>query len=93
MANDPTRGAGGSNWGRYGNPALDTALDAGLASFGPAPRRVAAAAVAAALNEDVPIIMLYHPMNIWASRSPVSFVPRKDGQTQVIGVTMNGGYR
>jgi peptide/nickel transport system substrate-binding protein len=83
---DPARSLGVSNWGRYSNPVLDRVVAAGMVQFDPAERGRAAAQAASIVAEDVPLIPLYHPLNTWAARAPLSFVPRQDGQTPAIGV-------
>ena len=82
---DPARLSGSSNHGRYGNAALDALLDAALGSFDDAVRGKLVHQAIALVAEEVPLIPLYHPMNIWASRRPAVYQPRLDGRSPVIG--------
>ena len=43
------------------------------------------------LAEDVPLVLLYHPVNIWAARAPVVYEARLDGLSPVTGAARGPG--
>ncbi len=90
-SNDPARSLGVSNYGRYANPALDRILEEGLTSFDPMVRARAQREAAQVLAEDVPLVLLYHPVNIWAARAPVVYEARLDGLSPVTGAARGPG--
>ena len=53
--------------------------------------RQAADAPAPVLAEDQPLILLYHPVNLWAARAPLAYVARLDGQSPVAGAVPAAG--
>ncbi len=83
------RGAG--NAGRYANPLLDAIVARGLASFDPALRQDAARAALRLVAEEAPLIVLYHPINRWAARAPIDYIPRQDGRSPAIGARLATG--
>jgi peptide/nickel transport system substrate-binding protein len=85
VTHDAGRGLGASNYGRYADPVLDRTVLAGMASFDPAIRFAAAGAAARIVAEEVPLIPLYHPLNVWAARAPLEYEPRLDSYTPVRG--------
>ena len=89
VAHDPERGLGVSNYGRYADPVLDRIVAGGMASFDPAIRRAAGGAAAQRVAEEVPLIPLYHPLNVWAARAPLAYEPRLDSHTPVLGARID----
>jgi peptide/nickel transport system substrate-binding protein len=83
----PERSLGVSNYGRYANPVLDRIVGEGLTSFDPLRRAQAQRAAAQVLEEEVPLILLYHPINHWAARAPLAYAARLDGQSPVAGAS------
>lgn len=88
---DPAQSQGVSNDGRYGNAALDRVLQEGLTSFDPAPQARVRRKAARLVAEDGPLILLYHPVNIWAARAPVTYAARLDGQSPLLGARIEAG--
>lgn len=88
---DPAQSLGVSNYGRYGNAALDRILQEGLTSFDPALQARARHEAARLVAEEVPLILLYHPVNIWAARVPLAYAARLDGQSPVLGARVGEG--
>jgi peptide/nickel transport system substrate-binding protein len=87
VTQDAARGTGVSNHGRYANPVLDAIVEAGLQSFDPGRRAAAKRDAASIVVQDVPLILLYHPLNTWATRAPLTYEARLDGQSPVAGVS------
>ena len=88
---DPDRSLGASNYGRYGNAALDRILQEGLTSFDPAVQARARREAARLVAEEVPLILLYHPVNLWAARAPLAYAGRLDGLSPVFGAVPAAG--
>ena len=83
------RGAG--NAGRYSNPELDDIVARGLASFDGSVRREASQGAVRLVAREAPLIVLYHPINRWAARAPIDYIPRQDGRSPAIGARLATG--
>lgn len=80
--------AGGINDSKYCNPEVDALLDAARVSNDQATRKESYDAALAILNDDMPLIYLYHQTWIWAlSDDLAGFVPYPDGMIRLSGVT------
>jgi peptide/nickel transport system substrate-binding protein len=83
------KGMGAANRGRYASAAFDTLLETAMTTFDDAKR----AALLAEANElamaDVAIVPLHAPLNRWAVRKGLSYVPRTDAMTFAMGVRPN----
>lgn len=80
--------AGGINDSKYCNPEVDALLDAARVSNDQATRKESYDAALAILNDDMPLIYLYHQTWIWALSDDLSgFVPYPDGMIRLSGVT------
>jgi peptide/nickel transport system substrate-binding protein len=80
---------GGINDSKYSNPEVDTLLNEARLSNDTADRKAKYDAALAILQEDSPIIYLYHQVWIWALDNNVSgFVPYPDGMIRLHGVSM-----
>jgi peptide/nickel transport system substrate-binding protein len=88
---DPARSLGVSNYGRHADARLDGILMQGLSSFDPAVQARARQEAAQLVAEEVPLILLYHPVNIWAARAPLAYTARLDGQSPILGARPNAG--
>ncbi len=89
--NDPDIGRGGANRGRYSNPAVDEMIIAAGRSTDESERCAILSDVnELVFGEDVGIIPLYHPLNIWAARaeSGVDYRPNPEGVTWVRGASL-----
>lgn len=79
---------GGLNDNKYCNPDVDALLNAARTSTDLAVRKQKYDAAEAILNQDLPIIYLYHQTWIWAlSKNMSGFVPYPDGMIRLQGVT------
>lgn len=89
-SNDPKRGRGANNWGRYSNESVDKALDAATVEFD-APRREAIFRHSVKLvTDDVGQIPLFHYQNIWAAKKGLKVVPLLSDRTTSLQVTKLG---
>ena len=89
-SNDPAKGRGANNWGRYSNDAVDKALDAATVEFD-APKRESIFRDAAKLvTDDVGHIPLFHYKNIWAARKGLKVTPLLSDRTTAMQVTRVG---
>jgi peptide/nickel transport system substrate-binding protein len=80
---------GGINDSKYSNPEVDTLLNEARLSNDTADRKAKYDAALAILQEDSPIVYLYHQVWIWALDNNVSgFVPYPDGMIRLHGVSM-----
>ncbi len=79
---------GGINDSGYSNPEVDRLLDAARTSTDLATRKANYDAARAILEEDLPIIYLYHVTWIWAMDQDIKgFTPYPDGMIRLEGVT------
>ena len=81
---------GGINDAKYSNPEVDALLDGARVSTDNAKRKESYDAALAILQEDMPIIYLYHQVWIWALDDKVQgFVPYPDGMIRLQGVSFS----
>jgi peptide/nickel transport system substrate-binding protein len=81
---------GGINDSGYSNPEVDRLLNEARTSNDMETRRASYNAAREILNEELPIIYLYHVTWIWALDDSVEgFVPYPDGMIRLEGVTIN----
>jgi len=81
---------GGINDSGYSNPEVDRLLNEARTSTDMAVRQASYNAARDILNEDLPIIYLYHVTWIWALDDAIEgFVPYPDGMIRLEGVTMS----
>ncbi|MFC7734906.1 ABC transporter substrate-binding protein [Roseomonas sp. GCM10028921] len=78
----PQRGWGGSNRGRYSNPAMDAKLDEGLRTLDDAKREALLREATAIAMDDVGIIPIHIQKNIWAMRRGLQHEARADELTR-----------
>ncbi|PZW48266.1 peptide/nickel transport system substrate-binding protein [Humitalea rosea] len=84
---DAARGRGSMNPTGYGNPQVDALVDQALMTIEDAPRqRLWRQATQLALAEDVALLPLHHQVNIWAMRGGLSYQPRADELTDIMGL-------
>ncbi|MEZ5824100.1 MAG: ABC transporter substrate-binding protein [Geminicoccaceae bacterium] len=82
---------GGINDSKYCNPEVDALLDAARVSTDTAARKEKYDAARAILDEDLPIVYLYHQVWIWALDKKVEgFVPYPDGMIRLQNVRFAG---
>jgi len=83
---------GGINDSKYSNAEVDTLLDTARTSNDQATRKESYNAARAILNEDQPIVYLYHETWMWALDDAIKgFVPYPDGMIRLEGVTKQEG--
>jgi peptide/nickel transport system substrate-binding protein len=79
----------GQNDGHYANATVDEALEAGRAATDPAARIAAYTKVMQQERQDLPIIYLYHPVNIVGlSAKLAGFRPVPDGLIRLQGLSV-----
>jgi len=79
---------GGINDSGYCNPEIDTLLNAARTSTDVATRKESYDAALGILQEEMPIIYLYHQTWIWVIDDAVAgYVPYPDGMIRLIGVS------
>lgn len=79
---------GGINDSKYCNTEVDALLNAARTSNDLAARKESYDAALAILNDDMPLIYLYHQTWIWALSDAISgYVPYPDGMIRLAGVT------
>ena len=80
---------GGINDAGYSNPEVDRLLNEARMTNDPATRKEDYDAARDILDEDLPIVYLYHPVWIWAYDDAIEgFTPYPDGMIRLEGVTM-----
>jgi peptide/nickel transport system substrate-binding protein len=80
-SNNPSKGLGVFNYGRYSNPALDTQIVQALATIDDAKREQLLIGAIETVARDVPIIPLFVLDNAWITRKGVTIEPRRDERT------------
>jgi peptide/nickel transport system substrate-binding protein len=79
----------GQNDGRYSNPVVDEALDTARTLADPAARRAQYATLMAQEHKDLPIIYLFHPVNVVGYSAKLSgFRAVPDGMIRLQGVSV-----
>lgn len=79
---------GGINDSKYCNPEVNDLLNAARTSTDPAVRKESYDAAIAIINEDKPLIYLYHQTWIWAlDESITGYTPYPDGMIRLAGVS------
>ena len=88
--NDPKRGRGANNWGRYSHESVDKALDAATVEFDARRREAMFRHAAKLVTDDVGHIPLFHYQNIWAAKKGLKVVPLLSDRTTAMQVTKVG---
>jgi peptide/nickel transport system substrate-binding protein len=76
---------GNTNDGGYSNPSLDALLGRAMTTFDPVAREDLQRQAARLAASDIGVIPLFHPINVWASRRPISYTPRVDDRSPANG--------
>jgi peptide/nickel transport system substrate-binding protein len=79
---------GNTNYGGYGNPALDDLLARAMSTFDPLTREALQQQASRVAAQDIGLISLFQPINAWAARRPITFTPRIDGRSPVAGARL-----
>ncbi len=88
--NDPKRGRGANNWGRYSNESVDKALDAATVEFDARRREAMFRHSVKLVTDDVGHIPLFHYQNIWAAKKGLKVVPLLSDRTTSLQVSKVG---
>jgi peptide/nickel transport system substrate-binding protein len=84
----------GQNYGHYSNPIVDEALDAARTATDPAIRLAQYTKMMQQERKDLPIIYLYHPVNIVGMSAKLSgFRPIPDGLIRLQGLALQGAAK
>jgi peptide/nickel transport system substrate-binding protein len=79
----------GQNDGHYSNPVVDAALETARSLTDPAARRAQYAKLMVQERQDLPIIYMYHPVNVVALSAKLSgFRPVPDGMIRLQGLSV-----
>jgi peptide/nickel transport system substrate-binding protein len=84
--NNPAKGMGTANRGRYSNPKLDALLEQALATVDDEKRAGLLAQATEAGIEDVGIIPLHYEVTLWGMRSDLTFEGNTNQYTQAFDV-------
>lgn len=85
--NDPAKGFGSSNRGRYSNPEFDRLLEQGLQTLDTQKRAALLAQATETAMHDVGLVPLYFLVNTWAARSGFVYDARSDELTIAASLT------
>ncbi len=86
---DLKRGWGGVNRGRYSNPALDAVIDEAVHTLDDAQREALIVQATDTITHDLPFVLLYQEMNIWAARKGFRYIARHDERTIAMNVVQD----
>jgi peptide/nickel transport system substrate-binding protein len=78
---DLSKGWGGVNRGRYSNPEMDALIDQAVHTLDDAKREQLVLAATELMARELPFVMLYQEMNIWAARKGFRYIARHDERT------------
>ncbi|HMA14080.1 MAG TPA: ABC transporter substrate-binding protein [Kiloniellaceae bacterium] len=87
---DKAKGYGGTNAGRYSNPAMDALVDQALATVDDDKREALLRQASKTVIEDYGILPLHYEVTPWAYRKGLEFTPRVDQYTLATGVKPAG---
>lgn len=83
---DKERGFGGTNRGRYSNPALDAKIEEALATIDDAKREAILQEASRMAMQDYAILPLHYEVTPWATRKGFTYEPRADQYTLATSV-------
>ncbi len=84
--NDPPKGMGTANRGRYSNPTLDTLLQEALATVDDEKRSGLLQQATEAGIEDAGIIPLHYEVTLWGMRNDLTFAGNTNQYTQAFDI-------
>ncbi|NLJ50789.1 MAG: ABC transporter substrate-binding protein, partial [Alcaligenaceae bacterium] len=85
--NNPEKGTGASNWGRYSSEKHDELLSQITSEFDDAKREELMREAAVVVTDEVGIIPLFHYKNIWAAKKGLVVKPISSDRTIPMMVT------
>ncbi|MPZ12453.1 MAG: ABC transporter substrate-binding protein [Kiloniellaceae bacterium] len=83
---DKAKGYGGTNRGRYSNPAMDALIDKALATVDDDQREAILQEASQMAMQDYAILPLHFEVTPWAFRKGITYEPRADQYTLALGV-------
>ena len=84
--NDPAKGMGVTNRGRYTNPAFDKILTDALVTMDDKKREGMIVNAAEMVMNDVGLIPLHYEVSTWATAKGLRYTPRTDQYTLAMGI-------
>ncbi len=81
VTQNPAKGQGAVNRGRYSNPEIDRLIDQATHTLDDPNREKLTLTATALMAHDLPFVPLYQEMNIWAARKGFRYVARHDEKT------------
>ncbi|SMF19144.1 peptide/nickel transport system substrate-binding protein [Tistlia consotensis] len=84
---DKEKGYGGTNRGRYSNPAVDAKIDEALQTLDDAGREKLLQEASDLVIKDYGILPLHYEVTSWATRKGLAYEPRTDQYTSAMSVT------
>ena len=88
---NPSRGWGGVNRGRYSNPQLDALIDEAVHTLDERRREALVVQATDLVAKELPFIPLYQEMNIWAARKGFRYIARHDERTIAMNTVRDDG--
>ena len=85
--NNPDRGWGSANRGRFSNAEFDALLDEALQTVSDDDRAALLAQATELAMDQVAIIPTHFQVNTWGTRADLEYTPRTDEYTVATGVT------
>ena len=87
---DKSIGMGRANRGRHSDPAVDKIIQQALSTVNADARgKLLAEATEIAIGKNYGVIPIHYQMNTWAAKSSLSYQPRTDEYTLVMGISNN----
>ncbi|WP_423206223.1 ABC transporter substrate-binding protein [Paracoccus yeei] len=86
MTQDKEKGHGANNRLRYSNPEVDALVLEGQSTMDDAKRAALYGRASKMAMDDVAIIPLYHPVDVWAFKSGLTYAGRNDERTLAMDV-------
>jgi peptide/nickel transport system substrate-binding protein len=87
---DKSIGMGRANRGRHSDPAVDKIIQQALSTVNADARgKLLAEATEIAVGKNYGVIPIHYQMNTWAAKSSLSYQPRTDEYTLVMGISNN----
>jgi peptide/nickel transport system substrate-binding protein len=89
LTQDRTRGWGAVNRGRYNNPALDALVGEAVHTLDGPARKDMLIRASKTVAQELPLVMLYQEMNIWAARKGLKYIARNDERTVAVNTIVD----
>ncbi|HEY2133151.1 MAG TPA: ABC transporter substrate-binding protein [Acetobacteraceae bacterium] len=89
LTQDRARGWGAVNRGRYSNPSLDALVAQAVHTLDAPTREAMLIRASETVDHELPLVMLYQEMNIWAARKGLKYIARNDERTLAINTVID----